>query len=839
MKLLAIDANSILNRAYYGIKGLTNSKGLPTNAIFGFYNIINNLINNNSPDCIVAAFDLKAPTFRHKQYDQYKANRHGMPDTLAVQFPFAKKMLNLFGIYILGQEGFEADDIIGSLANICDQQNCKCIIATGDRDSLQLVGDNVTVQLATNKKTIIYDEEKIIKEYGVKPKELLDVKALMGDASDNIPGVKGIGEKTALMLISKYHNIDNIFNNIKELTIPVRLKKLLTENDAKNMAYLSKSLGKIAIDAPIEKDLSIYKRGEIKYDQFVELLKELEFKKILRKFEDTYGEKSQIKKQNALQTILNPSIDDVKKSIKDMEYIDFYLNGSLYIFGKSDVFEFKNDINTAFSEIISKSKSLKRTTNLKEVYHYCFENNLELYNVVFSCDIASYLIDILEKDHSAPVLAKRYLNSENILKCFSDLCSKLENLLEEKGFVDLFKNIELPLAKVLANMEVIGFAVDRDALDSFGNILSCEITSIQSEIYELAGEEFNIRSVKELGRILFEKLELPTGRKTKNGYSTNAEVLRKLIKYHPIAEKILEYRTLTKLMSTYVIGLIKVIRNDGRVHTFFKQTQTRTGRISSTDPNMQNIPIRTELGSKMRKFFIAKPGYVLIDADYSQIELRILAHLSQDEKMVEAFKNNQDIHNLTASEVFGLDPSNIPSELRRRAKTINFAIIYGISAFSLSKDINVSITQAEKYIDAYFEGYSGVCRYMDDIINEADKTGEVKTMFGRVRPVPELKSTKYSMRSLGERIARNTPIQGTAADIIKIAMIKVNDRFLKEGLDAKLILQVHDELLVEASESDYNKAALVLKEEMENAVSISVPLVADVFVGKTWFDAKN
>ncbi|MDE5852834.1 MAG: DNA polymerase I, partial [Oscillospiraceae bacterium] len=511
----------------------------------------------------------------------------------------------------------------------------------------------------------------------------------------------------------------------------------------------------------------------------------------------------------------------------------------LYIFGQNDVFEFKDDINTAFSEIISKSKNLKRTTNLKEVYHYCFENNLELNNVVFSCDIASYLIDILEKNHSASVLAERYFNNENILKCFSDLCSKLENLLEEKGFLDLFKNIELPLAKVLANMEVAGFAVDREALDSFGNILSCEITSVQSEIYELAGEEFNIRSVKELGRILFDKLELPAGRKTKNGYSTNAEVLRKLIKYHPIAEKILEYRTLTKLMSTYVIGLIKVIKSDGRVHTLFKQTQTRTGRISSTDPNMQNIPIRTELGSKMRKFFIAKPGYVLIDADYSQIELRILAHLSQDEKMVEAFKNNQDIHNLTASEVFGLDPSNIPSELRRRAKTINFAIIYGIGAFSLSKDINVSVTQAEKYIDAYFEGYSGVCHYMDDIINEADKTGEVKTMFGRVRPVPELKSTKYSTRSLGERIARNTPIQGTAADIIKIAMIKVNDRFLKEGLDAKLILQIHDELLVEASEADSKKAALVLKEEMENAVSMSVPLVADVFIGKTWFDAKN
>lgn len=840
MKLLAIDGNSILNRAFYGIRGLTNSKGFPTNAIFGFYNILDKMLKEIQPQYVVAAFDLKAPTFRHKKYDQYKATRHKMPDDLALQLPEVKKMLSLLGICICEKEGFEADDILGTISNFCSNQNIECYIATGDRDSLQLIRSGVFVRLSTNKEAIYYDEQKILEEYGVTPKELLEVKALMGDSSDNIPGVKGIGQKTAFSLISKYHNIDYIFSNIPNLETTKRVKNLLSTSDALELCKLSKELGEIYTNVPISNNISDYKRLSTQTKEFVEFLQNFELKKILDQF--IKDNKVKIKPINSFSNknvILNPNIGYVKEQIESLSSLYFVLDENLYIFSEKEIFKFDSNVNDVFNEIISKSKKCKKTTNSKEIYKYCKKNNLEINNINFSCDIASYLINVLEKDHGIQNICNYYFGEDSFPCCFIELCSLLEKEVNQKNLNYIFNDIELPLSEVLADMELLGFAINMDSLQEFGNMLSAKINTFKSEIFKYADEEFNINSTKELGNVLFEKLNLPKGKKTKTGYSTSSDVLEKLVKYHPIAQNLIEYRTLTKLMSTYVKGLIKVIEKDGRIHSCFKQTQTRTGRISSTDPNMQNIPIKTDIGSEMRKFFIAAPGKVLIDADYSQIELRILAEISNDIKMTEAFQNNQDIHALTASEVFGVNINDVSSELRRHAKIINFSVIYGVSAFSLSKDIGTSVAKAKKYIDSFFNGYSGVKQYMDNIVSSAQETGYVKTMFGRLRRIPELQSKNKNIRAFGERIARNTPIQGTSADIIKIAMVNVNKRLKKEKLNANLILQIHDELLIECSQEDAKLAANILKEEMENAVSMSVPLVADVGIGKTWYDAKN
>lgn len=840
MKLLAIDGNSILNRAFYGIRGLTNSKGFPTNAIFGFYNILDKMLKEIEPEYVVAAFDLKAPTFRHKKYDKYKATRHKMPDDLAMQLPEVKKMLSLLGICICEKEGFEADDILGTVSNLCKHKNIQCYIATGDRDSLQLIKNGVSVRLSTNKEAIYYDEQKILEEYGVSPKELLEVKALMGDASDNIPGVKGIGPKTAFSLISKYHSIDNIFNNISGLETTNRVKNLLSADDALELCRLSKELGEIYTNVPISNNISDYKRNSVNTEDFVEFLRHFELKKILDQF--TKDNEIKLKPINSFSNkniILNPDTNYVKKQIDDLSSLYFAFYDNLYIFSNKEVFEFDSNINDVFIEIISKSKKTKKTNDSKNIYRYCKQNNLEINNITFSCDIASYLIDVLEKDHGIQNICNKYFGYDSFPSCFIELCSLLEEKINQKNLNYIFNDIELPLSEVLADMELLGFAIDMNSLQEFGDFLSSKINTLRIEIFEYTGEEFNINSTKELGNILFEKLNLPKGKKTKTGYSTSSDVLEKLVKHHPIAQKLIEYRTLTKLMSTYVKGLMKVVEKDGRIHSCFKQTQTKTGRISSTEPNMQNIPIKTDIGSEMRKFFVAAPGKVLIDADYSQIELRILAEISNDNKMIEAFKNNQDIHNLTASEVFGVSPKDVSMELRRHAKIINFSVIYGVSAFSLSKDIGTSVAAAKKYIDSFFNGYSGVKQYMDNIVASAQETGYVKTMFGRLRDVPELKSKNKNIRAFGERIARNTPIQGTSADIIKIAMVNVSKRLKQENLNANLILQIHDELLIESSEKDAKLAAAILKEEMENAAPMSVPLVAEVYIGKTWYDAKN
>lgn len=840
MKLLAIDGNSILNRAFYGIRGLTNSKGFPTNAIFGFYNILDKMLKEIEPEYVVAAFDLKSPTFRHKKYDQYKATRHKMPDDLALQLPKVKKMLTLLGIYICEKEGFEADDILGTISNLCTQKNLECYIATGDRDSLQLVKEGVWVRLSTNKEAIYYDEQRILAEYGVTPKELLEVKALMGDSSDNIPGVKGIGQKTAFSLISKYHNINYIFNNIASLETTNRVKNLLNAKDALKLCTLSRDLGEIYTNVPISNNIADYKRVSTQSEQFVEFLKHFELKKILDQF--TKDNNIKLKTNNSFSNkniILNPNINYVKRQIEDLSSLYFAIDNNLYIFSDSEIFEFDSDINDVFNEIISKSKKEKKTNNAKEIYKYCKQNNLKIDNITFSCDIASYLIDVLKKDHSIQNICNKYFGDESFPQCFIELCSLLEEEINKKNLNYIFSNIELPLSEVLADMEILGFAINTTSLQEFGNLLSSKINALKSEIFDYADEEFNINSTKELGKILFEKLNLPKGKKTKTGYSTSSDVLEKLVKYHPIAQNLIEYRTLTKLMSTYVKGLMKVIEKDGRIHSCFKQTQTRTGRISSTEPNMQNIPIKTDIGGEMRKFFVAAPGKVLIDADYSQIELRILAQISNDIKMIEAFQNNQDIHALTASKVFGVNLKDVSPELRRHAKIINFSVIYGVSAFSLSKDIGTSVAKAKQYIDSFFSGYSGVKQYMDNIVSSAQEHGYVKTMFGRLRDIPELQSKNKNIRAFGERIARNTPIQGTSADIIKIAMVNISKRLKKESLNANLILQIHDELLIECRQEDAKVVANILKEEMENATPMSVPLTVDVGIGKTWYDAKN
>ncbi|MDY3988879.1 MAG: DNA polymerase I [Massilioclostridium sp.] len=850
MKVLAVDGNSILNRSYYGVRNLSNSKGVPTNAVFGFFNVMDKMIKEVEPDCVAVAFDLSAPTFRHKQYDGYKAGRKGMPEELAVQLPITKELIQLFGYHIVECEGFEADDIMGTFARLCREQKAECVIATGDRDNLQLVGDGVTVRLATNKEAILFDTDKIVQEYGVTPPELIEVKALMGDSSDNIPGVKGIGEKTALSLVSKYHSVSYILDHAQELDATTRVKNLLSAEGARELAEMSRMLGTIVDNAPIDGDLSHYAVGPRDDAGLYRIFSELELKKFLERYHLQPGnepapapEKQPKKHFTVLQ---NPSAEQIREQFGDS--VDFLYSEGLLLLNLGDtIVEYNFDAESAFQALVLQNDRPKRTHGAKELYKRCFENGEQLTNLVFSTDLAAYLLDALAKGYALGGLIEKYLPDFRCdveerykeIAAFPALCDALSKELTEWEMGSLLHDIELPLSEVLANMENEGFQVDVAGVRTFGEMLQVEIERITQEIYGYAGEEFNINSTRELGAILFDKLGLPTGKKTKTGYSTNVDVLEKLIPKHPIAGLVLEYRKLTKLSSTYVTGLLKVTGPDQRVHSVFRQTETRTGRISSTEPNMQNIPIRTELGSQMRKFFVAKPGCVLLDADYSQIELRILAHISNDSRMITAFREGADIHTATASQVFGVPAEVLPAELRRRAKAINFGIVYGIGAYSLSQDINVSVAEAKEYIENYLHTYSGVRQYMNDIVESSAKSGYVKTMFGRVRHLPEITSSNHNTKAFGERVALNTPIQGTAADIIKIAMVKVYRRLKEEGLSAQLILQVHDELLIEVSKADAPRAKVILKEEMEHAADLSVPLSVDVSEGENWYDAKG
>ena len=846
MKMLVIDGNSILNRAFYGIKPLSNKKGVFTNAVFGFMNIYFKHFEAVKPDYAAVAFDLRSPTFRHKAVASYKANRKGMPPELAQQLPLVKQLLTLMGITVLEKEGFEADDILGTLSAACSEKNIQCSILTGDRDSLQLIDENVTVRLATNKDTILYTPDKFIEDYGFQPINLIDLKALMGDSSDNIKGVAGVGEKTAKTLISKYTTIENLYENLEtaEVTNSVRTKLTAGEESAKE----SKWLATIKRDVPLDTEIENYKIAEQNNNELSAFLAELEMFKLMDKLgvsaADTPLTLNEVKAEeiNPVEVPVNDENIDYICNLKSCYYL--FEDNILQVLDNSTIYATEN---TDYILRFFTSDCKKSTNAAKQHYRFAFANNSELTNVEYDAEICGYLLNASSSDYSVDKLCSEYQvhyyseheNFKDLLSLRPLLAEALIPQLESEGLIPLLRDIEMPLTEVLASMEHYGVKTDINGVRDFGVSLSEMIEETSQAVYDDAGHTFNISSPKQLAVVLFEELRLPAKKKTKSGYSTNAEVLEELRNENPIVENILKYRQYTKLNSTYVDGLLKTVADDGRIHTCFKQTETRTGRISSTEPNMQNIPVRTELGREMRKFFIADEGNVLLDADYSQIELRVMAHLCGDENMISAFNNNLDIHTSTAAQVFDMPVEMVTSEMRSAAKAVNFGIIYGIGAFSLSKDINVPIYKAKKYIEDYMNNFPKVKEFMESTYNNALETGSVTTMFGRKRRIPELSSSNKILQAAGKRIAMNTPVQGTAADLIKIAMINVYKRLKAEKLDAKLILQVHDELIVEASVADSAKAKTILQEEMQNVYQMRVPLAADVNEGKSWYDAKG
>lgn len=861
MKLLVLDGNSILNRSFYGIKLLTTKNGQYTNAIYGFMTTFQKLLDESNPDAVAVAFDLKAPTFRHRMYAGYKSNRKGMPDELAQQLQPLKDLISALGYKIVTCEGYEADDILGTLAKKCTDEGYECIIATGDRDSFQLVSPTVSVRMATTKfgkpEVTLYDEAKIKEVYGVEPKQLIDIKAIQGDTSDCIPGVPGIGEKGASDLIKRFKSLDSIYENLETIDVKPGIRKKLAEG--KESAYMSRTLGTINTEAPIDTDIEHYIPKEKDKSAVATQMARLEFFSLMEKWGVGAEDIGHIQTESE-----DTQEDRILECVSDFELMKLYdeLGGKTVDFlaksDGSDITELKlcvddrvytaNNFTADFQDFVEKFLSSdnikKRTHNIKPIFAVADKIGFECEGIEFDTMLAGYLLNPNASDYAMERLIGEYgispLKTDNTtgLESFVPLADKLEREIEEKEQTHLLHDIEIPLARVLASMENTGFAVDKQGIYEYGESMNDEIDSLRASICGYVGYDFNINSPKQLGSALFEKLALPKGKKTKSGYSTSAEVLEELRDYHPVINEILEYRTLTKLKSTYCDGLLKVIGEDGRIHSCFNQTETRTGRISSTEPNLQNIPVRTERGKEFRKFFIASDGCKLADADYSQIELRVLAHIANDEHMIEAFKNDCDIHTSTAAKVFGLPDEMVTPQLRSRAKAVNFGIVYGIGAFSLSKDIGVSRKEADKYIKDYLKLYSGIDSYMKNVVENAGNDGYVTTMFGRRRYLPELASSNHNMRAFGERVARNMPIQGSAADIIKIAMIRVYDRLKKENMKSKLILQVHDELIVEAPEDEAEKAAELLSEEMQNAVKLSVPLTADAGIGNTWFEAK-
>lgn len=856
MKLLILDGNSILNRAFYGIKLLTTKDGRFTNAIYGFMNILLKLEEDINPDAVAVTFDLKAPTFRHKMYDGYKANRKGMPPELAEQMPVLKELLCSLGYALVTKEGYEADDLIGTLA-ANTKAGDQCFIATGDRDSLQLVRENVNVLLASTKmgrpETNVYDIDRIREEYGVTPKQMIDIKALMGDSSDNIPGVAGIGKKTAEDLIVRFHTVDEIYGSLDTIDVKPGVRQKL--HDGKDMAYLSYQLGTIKLDVPIDTEISHYVKAQANASAATALLVSLEMFKILEKLHlsvnsdaGAVADRQVLSKNLSLEFGLS-SAESVMQGGKI--YCMLENAQQVYFQGESAVVQADLADRTqcaCFLEILANTEIEKYVYSSKEIFAYAIDHGVQVQNVKMDIMLGAYLLNPSAKDYDLARLVQEYCparnetDSENQLASdcanLTVLCDKIFTRLENNEQSALLTEMEIPLAEVLASMERIGVLVDKTGIVQFSEMLSGKIAELQSTIYGLAGEEFNINSPKQLGEILFVKLQIPTKKKTKTGYSTNAEVLEGLANDYEIVRHILAYRTLAKLKSTYCDGLLKVIGTDGRIHSCFNQTETRTGRISSTEPNLQNIPVRQELGREMRKFFMADKGNLLVDADYSQIELRVLADIADDKAMIEAFNDETDIHTVTASQVFKMPPQMVTPLMRSRAKAVNFGIVYGIGAFSLSKDIGVTRAEADRYIKDYLHHYAGVDRYMKEVVEQAKKDGYVKTLFERRRYLPELASSNAMLRAFGERVARNMPIQGTAADIIKIAMIRVYRRLKEENMQAKLILQVHDELIVEAPEAEVQKAAQIVSEEMENACKMKVRLKSDANIGKTWYEAK-
>ena len=864
-KLLILDSNSILNRAFYGVRYLSAKDGTPTNAIYGFLNILLKLIKEQEPDYICAAFDVKAPTFRHKQYEGYKAQRKPMPEGLAAQMPLAKDVLRAMGVTILEKEGYEADDIIGTVARLCEESEISCFIATGDKDDLQLTSDKTKVILTVTKsgynETIIYDDKAVKEKYHVTPTEFIDVKALMGDPSDNIPGVKGVGEKTAMSLIEKHHSIEYIYENIDGIGLKgAMLQKM---KDGREMAFMSKELATINRNTPIE-----FNAEECVFDGFenngelYEILKRLELNSIIKKLDlsggDNVKENEDIFKDFSYQVGDKNMINGDKVTVVLDFDGDNISSAAVGAGNNAVVLNEQDDIK----ELLEDDSIAKVMFDVKEAI-VKLNGRIDIKNIADDTAIAAYLVDPAKNEYTIEKLASEYFGtviekpevkqlsllddvetdrSEYLAKCavaLGVLNERIGDKIKENGQEKLYHEVELPLVTVLAHLEINGFLVDDNQLKEFADKLGEKIDALTNEIYMLAGEEFNINSPKQLGVILFEKLELKPVKKTKTGYATNADVLEKLRDKHPIVNFITEYRQLAKLKSTYCDGLTAVVNpNTHRIHSVFTQTVTVTGRLSSTEPNLQNIPTRTELGREIRKMFVAKEDYVLVDADYSQIELRVLAHIANDETMINAFRNNEDIHAVTASQVLGIPLEDVTKEQRSSAKAVNFGIVYGIGEFSLAQDLHISVKEAKAYIESYLEKYHGVRNYMESIKEQAKKDGYVKTMLNRIRYIPELKSPNYNIRQFGERVALNTPIQGTAADIIKLAMVRVDNRLINEGLKSKLILQVHDELIVEAHKDEVDKVKQILSEEMQGAMELNVPLKVDMSTGHSWYDAK-
>lgn len=867
MNLLVLDGNSIVNRAFYGIKLLTTKSGYYTNAIYGFLNILLKLQDTCHPDGVAVAFDVHEPTFRHKQYADYKAGRKPMPQELRAQMPVLKELLIALGYTTVECPGWEADDVLGTLAAACRDSGDTCFIATGDRDALQLAHGGVKVLLARTKMgqavTDVYDEAAIAAEYGITPQALIQVKALQGDSSDNIPGVAGVGAKTALDLVQRFGTLDAIYKDLDTLDIKPGVREKLRRD--KDKAYLSLDLGTIRSNAPIDAAPAHYAVTGGDPAAAVALFRKLELFSLIDKFNldrDLVpgGETEASAPAHQPERLTCVDADDLLTRLRkagDVYVVPqmaegtvtdlFFPLGDTVFVMPADTPEFGYFVRTLLAENTVRIFGY----NTKELHRLAQKQGVRCGNICGDLQLSAYLLrpsdakyDLaqLALEYNVPVPAYRNsLDQEEpavaLAVILPELFAKTDALIDDAGQRKLLTEIELPLAGVLARMECAGFDVDKAGIEAFSKKLSTRISTLTDEIFEAVGHEFNINSPKQLGVALFEDLGLPCKKKTKSGYSTNAEVLEGLRSAHPVVEKIMEYRTLTKLKSTYCDGLLKVIDTDGRIHTRFNQVETRTGRISSLEPNLQNIPIRTDLGREMRKFFIAAPGCRLVDADYSQIELRVLASMAEDQTMIDAFNSGADIHTATAAQVFGLPPEMITPQLRSRAKAVNFGIVYGIGAFSLAKDIGVSNKEAKEYIDSYMHTYQGVAAYMQRMIDAAKDTGYATTLFGRRRYLPELAASNHMLRAFGERVARNMPIQGTAADIIKIAMVRVDRRLYAEGMESRLILQVHDELIVEAPEAEADRALQIVTEEMEHACDMAVLLRADGKIGQTWYDA--
>ena len=878
-KLVLIDGHSILNRAFYGVPELSNSQGLHTNAIYGFLNIMFKILDEEAADYIAVAFDLSAPTFRHKAYAEYKGTRKSMPDELREQVPLIKDVLSSMNIPILTKEGYEADDIIGTIAKRYQSDGVFVSVISGDRDLLQLSDKHIKIRIPKTSKgvTTIHDylPEDVMDEYGVTPKEFIDVKALMGDTSDNVPGVPSIGEKTATKIIQEYHSIENAIEHVDELK-PPRASKALSEHieDAK----FSKMLVTIVTDAPIETDISDMEVGNLYTKESLEWINKLEFKSFLKRYENVEVEASieldtsVIDKQDAWESLYT-KLKDAKEfgisvcleetAVKSYHENSFYAI-SVTLENKSYIIKDMENISDILEEII-RLDARKYILSLKPLIKLV--KDMKAAKNFYDISVAAYLINPLKDSYFVEDIARDYMESACSSKSEMIGKSKLNEVLrfnDEKAInyfateshvalhseenilaklkdlelTELYENVEMPLIYSLAKMENTGVRVDEERLKKYADTLLEKIAKLEESITKKAGESFNINSPKQLGEILFEKLKLSGGKKTKTGYSTAADVLEKLAPEHEIIRDILEYRQLTKLNSTYATGLAGYIREDGRIHGTFNQTITATGRISSTDPNLQNIPVRTEMGSKIRDIFVPKEGYVFVDADYSQIELRVLASLSGDEKLIESYRSAADIHAATAAQVFHVPLDEVTPELRRNAKAVNFGVVYGISAFGLSEDLSISRKEALDYINNYFKIYGGVKKFLDKQVADAKEKGYVKTMFGRIRPIPEIKSSNFMTRSFGDRVAMNSPIQGSAADIMKISMLKVDEALEKSGFDARIVLQIHDELLVEVKEDEAAKVSELVEKAMKEAVSLKVPLEVDAHIGKTWLEAK-